>query len=780
MKRLKRYEEGQSLIIIGALLVVLVALIGLVVDAGNAYAQRRIVQNAVDAASLAGAQQLGHQDDWKIDPYDPDLYLYNYQVLDVVDEYAERNGIDPDNLTIYYADIDGNILANAKFDLAYEEVINEYTFGGPRAEAIIVEAEHSFPTYLVRVIGRNNMIARADASAILACGACTAGDPVTGGLFPIAVYQGTFDHSDWRVDFGTSYRIWGKDTHFPGTGSFGYLAWNEDGDHTSETTLVANMADTTRSGTWSVGDMIPTGPGVKVSNDVERELRYRIDDRIDLNPPRPKEVTLPIFDYTEGNGANLKYHIVGFGRFEIECYHFSKNHTYSGKDADGNDICTFDHHDNEKWIQGKFKPYTQPTGASGCTDFGICTTVPAQLEIKRALAGRVIPWRVFIQQDATFELQAVDVLHVVDISGSMCDEWDGTDRSSPCTSGGRLGVAKQVLTGFNTALTTFEEGEPVLDHQIGLATYPTKQSTSGYYTDCGLALGSQCKPNPQADCYNSCDKLYFATKDRNLTTSVASVNAAIENLVADGGTSMPLGLQYGREMVTDPMYHDPDHLQVLILTSDGMPNIKLDGEWTGYRGKYSRPPLIVESGCNDSVYQAAIEQANLAKEAGVVVFTIGIHEQIDEDLMRAIASPDTHPDRPHFFQAQTGEEFEEIYRSIEERLPRLGSEECIANENAAVGDGAWVYLYDDQGNQVASTQASSTGDFIFSDIEPGTYELRASWIDTSMEPSILYDVMTWTLGGPPADGPITVEVPLGEQTTQINLYLRTDQEITCP
>ena len=50
-----RREEGQSLLIIGSLLVILLLLVGLVVDAGNAYAQNRILQNAVDAASMAGS-----------------------------------------------------------------------------------------------------------------------------------------------------------------------------------------------------------------------------------------------------------------------------------------------------------------------------------------------------------------------------------------------------------------------------------------------------------------------------------------------------------------------------------------------------------------------------------------------------------------------------------------------------------------------------------------------------------------------------------------------------
>ena len=88
-----------------AVLVVLVALIGLVVDAGNAYAQQRILQNAVDAGAMAGALELARQDD-------PNSHLYNFEVINAVEDYAERNQADPSLLDIYYADIRGNILAD--------------------------------------------------------------------------------------------------------------------------------------------------------------------------------------------------------------------------------------------------------------------------------------------------------------------------------------------------------------------------------------------------------------------------------------------------------------------------------------------------------------------------------------------------------------------------------------------------------------------------------------------------------------------------------------------
>jgi hypothetical protein len=772
-------EEGQSLIIIAALLVVLIALIGLVVDAGNAYAQRRIVQNAVDAASLAGAQELARQDDWKLDPTDPGLLLYNYQVINAVERFAEVNRVDPDTLTIYYADIAGNILANAKEDLGTGTIIKEDTFGEVRAEAVLVEGSLPFPTYLVRVIGRNEMTARAKAKAHLACGACSAGDPDGGGLFPIAVHVGLFDADDGFPVYGKNYTLWEKDPHFPGTGSFGWLTW--DGDP-SNTTLVDNMEDTSRSGRWSVDDFITSATGVMKSNGVRQELANRINNQLNMKPSRPMTVTLPIFDYTEGTGSNLKYHIVGFANFRIECYHASRNQHFGPS-------CDFDPKDNGKWISGTFVKGLVPSAVAGCSDYGVCAAeITPPLEVKRVLKGRVTPWRVFVEKNATGgPPEPVDVMHVVDISGSMCSSWAGSGGSSPCTNTGRLATAKDVLTGFNRAVedptapefADLELGDwdPGDQNRVGLATYPTMQGTSSYYTDCYMELGNACKSGPTADCGKSNNTLYFANKDKNLTGDILSVNGVIDGLSANGGTSMPRGLQYGREMFGEVA--DIGNLQVMILTTDGMPNIKIDGEWTGYLGNYTRPPAIVSSGCNDSVYQAAVQQANQAKEQGIIVFTIGIQETIDVPLMQAIASADTHPDKPHFFLAKDEDDFEEIYRQILTRLPSLGSEECIADENAAQGSGATVYLYDKHGNLVDSTVAEATGDFRFDNVEPGTYQLRASWTDTSVSPSVIYDVMTWTLGGDATSDPIWVEIPLGKQETEKDLYLRTDHQFVC-
>jgi hypothetical protein len=61
----KRSERGQMVVIVALSLTVLVAMAGLVIDGGMALANRRQVQNAADAAALAGTRVLGLDLKWR-------------------------------------------------------------------------------------------------------------------------------------------------------------------------------------------------------------------------------------------------------------------------------------------------------------------------------------------------------------------------------------------------------------------------------------------------------------------------------------------------------------------------------------------------------------------------------------------------------------------------------------------------------------------------------------------------------------------------------------------
>src|SRR5215475_1233585 len=57
----RRAERGQALVIVALLMTVLIGLMGLVIDAGYAYSERRQIQNAADSAALNGARDLDAQ-----------------------------------------------------------------------------------------------------------------------------------------------------------------------------------------------------------------------------------------------------------------------------------------------------------------------------------------------------------------------------------------------------------------------------------------------------------------------------------------------------------------------------------------------------------------------------------------------------------------------------------------------------------------------------------------------------------------------------------------------
>src|SRR5215831_3089767 len=59
--RQRRAERGQALVVVALLMTVLLGLLGLVIDSGYAYSERRQIQNAADSSALNGARELDAQ-----------------------------------------------------------------------------------------------------------------------------------------------------------------------------------------------------------------------------------------------------------------------------------------------------------------------------------------------------------------------------------------------------------------------------------------------------------------------------------------------------------------------------------------------------------------------------------------------------------------------------------------------------------------------------------------------------------------------------------------------
>ena len=87
MERVNRAERGQALVLVVVIMIGLLAVVGLAVDGGTAFLERRRMQNAADAAALSGTRELtkgicGN-------PGADDGAIYQ----DIID-YAEKNGVD--------------------------------------------------------------------------------------------------------------------------------------------------------------------------------------------------------------------------------------------------------------------------------------------------------------------------------------------------------------------------------------------------------------------------------------------------------------------------------------------------------------------------------------------------------------------------------------------------------------------------------------------------------------------------------------------------------------
>ncbi len=138
--RFLQSEEGQSIVLITALVVGLLAMAGLAIDGANLFLQRRDTQNAADAAALAGTRMLA-----KAICSEPGVD--DVTILETVNHYAQLNGVENlDSVTAAYVSID-------------EAVLGRVGAGGVPmgATGVLVVIENAIPTYFLRVVNMDEM-----------------------------------------------------------------------------------------------------------------------------------------------------------------------------------------------------------------------------------------------------------------------------------------------------------------------------------------------------------------------------------------------------------------------------------------------------------------------------------------------------------------------------------------------------------------------------------------------------------------------------------------------
>jgi hypothetical protein len=189
-------ERGQALIIIAISLVVLAAFVGLAIDGGQLYTNRRKTQNGSDAAALAGTRLLATF----INECQPGNSANDASVRAAVIEYARLNGVDyfaPEgDIEAWYVNENETRLAN----VGAGSIPNGTT-------GVEVALTMTATTSFMRVLGVEHFTASADAVAMTG--------PVRelgGGVLPIAVYEGILDD----LSPGEEFKIFDDETTYCG------------------------------------------------------------------------------------------------------------------------------------------------------------------------------------------------------------------------------------------------------------------------------------------------------------------------------------------------------------------------------------------------------------------------------------------------------------------------------------------------------------------------------------------------------------------------------------
>jgi hypothetical protein len=132
-----------------------------------------------------------------------------------------------------------------------------------------------------------------------------------------------------------------------------------------------------------------------------------------------------------------------------------------------------------------------------------------------------------------------------------------------------------------------------------------------------------------------------------LTNQIPKLRAAVDKIISSGSTAIHEGLRLAYDLIDQDPH--PDRKNAVILLSDG--------------GSDEAP---------------ALEQANLLKEKGVIIYTIGLG-QCHRQLMKRIAA-----DEEKFFYAEKIEELKEFFFAVGRDIQNAEAKDVIITEYPAL------------------------------------------------------------------------------------------------
>jgi hypothetical protein len=734
--------KGQSLPLIGLMIVVLFAMVGLAVDVGNTYAEQRSVVRASNAASLVGMNTYlnGGNDADIRSAIVASLQSNNVRVAAPLAEPqpGERE------LQARYLDSSGNWLQD----------IGNLGSGQPPSGTSFIEVnvEGKVDTYFARVVGQQNF--PVGAKAFSSHGPCQS------GVYPLAIDTQTLNDSDGFKNPDSRYsdnvyrnktqkRIFLKDNTQP-NGSFSWLRWGSANNEGNAGELAAmwtgdgNIDEGFDEAPWpnglngsgstslvgggdgypslpnqlSVDDWIYGNSGFSGSNDVNAAIDAHINNRTIVN--------FPIFNADNGlNGSNPAYHITALGAFIIRDFGFQNQ-----RDANG--------------FKGWYIDLVYIGEANECPI--LITDVPQTTNL--GIAGNVqFRPRHYYVPDLT---QPIQYLIILDVSGSMSWNFEGQTGNSNnrtqctgvalkpiCSSQGwsptserRVYIAKQAIHNFIDKMGT--------NDSMRIVSY--SGNLDGNYSD----------SNAIRDLTKSWPTTGWSSNKTTLKDAVLLAGAQNNDpYYTRGGTPSATGIASANQVLSSAPTSSGgrDYKRVVIFLTDGVANIFKNGEWFRECGsEIASCQLGYTNGRAKPITAMANEAANLKQLATIYAVAFA---GVDETGLQDVASA---PNYPYFSSANQPDELRTILDAISRDVKggncvpsggttflntitddRVGTVGSVGPQTyPTVG---YVYLYDNNGNPLPAGKdkapimvdpQTGTLSYRFSDLTPNTtYQMAA-------------------------------------------------------
>ncbi len=148
----------------------------------------------------------------------------------------------------------------------------------------------------------------------------------------------------------------------------------------------------------------------------------------------------------------------------------------------------------------------------------------------------------------------------------------------------------------------------------------------------------------------------YALLSRPLTFNKNALKTAISNTGLEGGTAIQTGIESARNELTNARQNAT---KIVILMTDGQ---------------------------NDAGPAPATQAAQLAKNQGIIIFTIGLTEFANKEMLQQIASVPQY-----FYYTQDASGLENIYAQISEAITAIYREQTLTSSDNALTN----YLYPD-------------------------------------------------------------------------------------